>query len=181
MPLENEFLVGVAELGEVLDPVRGVVHRPVRPGVERGAGAGTFGSEHQAAPDNVIYRLAMHVAETDDDAIEDMRAAGGGLPSIGLSFSNRAIEQAAAESSYYGRDVEGQRARLQSRGEVVDRIDKGQILVGSPDTVLKQIVRIRNELGDGVLDLAVASQLGNKTAKAIELFGIKVLPRMHEL
>ena len=64
---------------------------------------------------------------------------------------------------------------------MVDRIDKGQILVGSPDTVLKQIVRIRNELGDGVLDLAVASQLGNKTAKAIELFGIKVLPRMHEL
>lgn len=132
-------------------------------------------------PDDVIYRLAMHVAETDDEAIEDMRAAAGGLPSIGLSFRNRAVEQAAADSGYYGRDIEGQRARLQSRGEVMDRIDKGQILVGSPDTVLKQIARIGNELGAGVLDLAVASQLGDKTAHAIELFGRKVLPRMHEL
>ena len=70
---------------------------------------------------------------------------------------------------------------LQSRGEVMDRIEKGQLLVGSPDTVLKQIVRIRDELGAGLLDLVVASQLGDKTAQGIELFGTKVLPRMQEL
>jgi alkanesulfonate monooxygenase SsuD/methylene tetrahydromethanopterin reductase-like flavin-dependent oxidoreductase (luciferase family) len=132
-------------------------------------------------PEQVIYRLAMHVAKTDDEAIEDMRVAAGGLPAIGLSFRNRAVEQAAKEAGYYGRDVEGQRGRLQSRGELMDRIDKGQLLVGSPDTVLKQIKRIRDELGAGVLDLAVASQLGDKTTEAIELFGTKVLPRMHEL
>jgi len=135
----------------------------------------------EPTPDDVIYRLAMHVAATDEEAIDDMREAAAGLPSIGLSFRNPAIEQAAAESGYYGRDLEGQRGRLQSRGAVMDRIDKGQILVGNPDTVLKQIKRIRDELGAGVLDLAVASQLGDKTTKAIELFGTKVLPRMHEL
>lgn len=135
----------------------------------------------EPTPDEIIYRLAMHVADTDDEAIEDMRIAAGGLPSIGLSFRNKAIEQAAAEGGYYGRDLEGQRARLQSRGQVLDRIEKGQILVGSPDTVLKQIARIRDILGAGVLDVVVASQLGDKTTRAIELFGTKVLPRMHNL
>lgn len=135
----------------------------------------------QPDPEQIIYRLAMHVAPTDEEAFEDMQAAAGGLPSIGLSFRNKAVEQAAAEGGYYGRDIEGQRARLQSRGAVVDRIEKGQILVGSPDTVLKQIKRIRDEIGCGVLDLAVASQLGDKVPRAIELFGRKVLPRMHEL
>jgi alkanesulfonate monooxygenase SsuD/methylene tetrahydromethanopterin reductase-like flavin-dependent oxidoreductase (luciferase family) len=135
----------------------------------------------EPGPEQVIYRLAMHVAETDEQAIEEMTAAGGGLPSLGLSFRNRAVEQAVAGSGYYGRDIETQRARLQSRGAVLERIEKGQIIVGSPETALKQIKRIRDELGAGILDLAVASQLGDKVMSAIELFGTKVLPRMHEL
>jgi alkanesulfonate monooxygenase SsuD/methylene tetrahydromethanopterin reductase-like flavin-dependent oxidoreductase (luciferase family) len=135
----------------------------------------------EPTPDDIIYRLAMHVADTDDEALDDMQAAAGGLPSLGLSFRNRAVEQAAAESGYYGRDIEGQRGRLQSRGAIADRIERGQLLVGSPDTVLKQIARIKEILGAGVLDLVVASQLGDKTARGIELFGTKVLPRMHNL
>ena len=135
----------------------------------------------EPAADQIIYRLAMHVAATDEEAIEDMQIAAGGLPSLGLSFRNKAVEQAAAEAGYYGRDVEGQRARLQSRGAIMDRIDRGQLLVGSPETVIKQIARIRDILGAGVLDLVVASQLGDKTMDAIEMFGRKVLPRMHEL
>jgi alkanesulfonate monooxygenase SsuD/methylene tetrahydromethanopterin reductase-like flavin-dependent oxidoreductase (luciferase family) len=135
----------------------------------------------EPTPDDVIYRLAMHVAETDDAAIEDMRAAAGGLPSIGLTFRNKAIEQAAADAGYYGRDIETQRGRLQSRGALMDRIERGQVLVGGPETVLKQIARIRDILGAGILDLVVASQLGDKTTRAIELFGTKVLPRMREL
>ena len=47
-------------------------------------------------PEQIIYRLAMHVAPTDEQAFEEMRTAGGGLPSVGLSFRNRAVEQAVA-------------------------------------------------------------------------------------
>ena len=36
-------------------------------------------------------------------------------------------------------------------GEVMERIEKGQILVGSPETVLEQIRRIRDMLGAGIL------------------------------
>lgn len=132
-------------------------------------------------PEQIIYRLAMHVADTDEQAIEDMREAGGGLPAVGLTMRNKAVEAEAARAGYYGRDAETQRGRLQSRGELMDRIDRGQLLVGTPETVLKQIRRVQDELGAGVLDLVVASQLGDKTMKSIELFGTKVLPRMHEL
>ena len=132
-------------------------------------------------PENIIYRLATHVAETDDEAIDELRSAGGGTPAVGLSFRNKAVEQAVAGSGYYGRDIETQRARLQSRGEIMDRIEKGQVLVGSPETVLKQIERVRDEIGCGILDITVASQLGDKANKSIELFGTKVLPRMHEM
>lgn len=138
-------------------------------------------NEWEPTADNIIYRLAMHVAPTDEQAIEEMRMAGGGLPSVGLSFRNRAVESAVATSGYYGRDIETQRARLQSRGELMDRIDRGQVLVGTPETVLGQIKRIREILGAGILDLVVASQLGDKATRAIELFGTKVLPRMQEL
>jgi alkanesulfonate monooxygenase SsuD/methylene tetrahydromethanopterin reductase-like flavin-dependent oxidoreductase (luciferase family) len=135
----------------------------------------------EPTPDQIIYRLATHVAETDEQAIEELTSAGGGTPSVGLSFRNRAVEREVAMSGYYGRDIETQRARLQSRGEVMSRIEKGQVLVGSPETVLKQIQRIRDAIGAGVIDVTVASQLGDKAMRSIELFGTKVLPRMREL
>jgi alkanesulfonate monooxygenase SsuD/methylene tetrahydromethanopterin reductase-like flavin-dependent oxidoreductase (luciferase family) len=132
-------------------------------------------------PENIIYRLGMHVAETDEEAIEDVVGAGGGQPSVGLSLTNKVLESVVAKSGYYGRDIETQRARLHSRGEIHDRIDKGQILVGSPDTVFKQAKRIRDVMGCGILDLSIAVQLGDKTMKSIEMFGTKVLPRLREL
>ena len=135
----------------------------------------------EPTPDNIIYRLATHVADTDEQAIEELSSASGGTPAVGLSFRNQAVERAVAGSGYYGRDIETQRGRLQSRGEVLSRIEKGQVLVGSPETVLKQIKRIRDAVGAGIIDVTVASQLGDKTLRSIELFGTKVLPRMREM
>lgn len=58
----------------------------------------------------MIYRLATHVVEFDEQAIEELTSVGGGSPSVGLSFRNRAVESAVAHSGYYGRDIEPQRA-----------------------------------------------------------------------
>lgn len=132
-------------------------------------------------PENIIYRLGMHIAETDEEAMEDLARAGGGQPAVGLSMRNKAVEKAVAGSGYYGRDIETQRARLMSRGELLSRIDKGQVIVGSAETAIKQIKRIRDELGAGILDLSLGAQMGDKTLRSIELFGTRVLPRMHEL
>jgi alkanesulfonate monooxygenase SsuD/methylene tetrahydromethanopterin reductase-like flavin-dependent oxidoreductase (luciferase family) len=63
---------------------------------------------------------------------------------------------------------------------LAERIELGQIVVGSPETALKQVRRIHDELGAGIIDLVVGVQLGDRTMRSIELFGSKVLPRMHE-
>ena len=132
-------------------------------------------------PDDTIYRMSFHVAETDEQAMDELVEVGLGA-SLGLSMANKAIESAVAGSGYYGRDIETQRARLQSRGEIGERIENGQLLAGSPETVLKQIVRVRDTIGAGMLDLTLgAATLGDRTLRSIEMFGEKVLPKMHAL
>jgi alkanesulfonate monooxygenase SsuD/methylene tetrahydromethanopterin reductase-like flavin-dependent oxidoreductase (luciferase family) len=134
----------------------------------------------EPTPDDVLYRLSIHVADTDQEALDDLLAAGAGERRGGLSTANRALDDAAANLGYYGRDVENQRGRLQIH-DFSERIGLGQLLVGSPATVLKQICTIRDALGCGILDLIFQPVGRDKTLKAIELFGTKVLPRMRDL
>src|SRR5579875_3161194 len=129
-----------------------------------------------ATPDDIIYRVGFHVADTDEEAFDDMSKAP---PRISLTVSNQTISKAMAQTAYYGRD-EGQVTRTATR-TLQDRIDAGQLLVGSPATIIRQIERIRKEIGAGILDCPLAAQLGDKTLRSIELFGSKVLPNVREL
>jgi alkanesulfonate monooxygenase SsuD/methylene tetrahydromethanopterin reductase-like flavin-dependent oxidoreductase (luciferase family) len=129
-------------------------------------------------PDDIIYRVAIHLADTDAEAREDIEAAGAGRTRVGVSTANVHLEAAVAKSGFYGIDVDGQRGRLMDRSELDQRIENGQILIGSPDTVLKQIKRIRDELGAGILDLTLIVQSGDKPQRTIELLGEKVLPEI---
>lgn len=131
----------------------------------------------EPSPDNVIYRAMFHVAETDEQAFADMSTLP---PRVNFADQNAAISEAVMDSGYYGTDLVGQRQR-NSRRELAERIELGQVIVGGPDTVLAQVRQIRDELGAGILDLVVGVQLGEKTMRSIELFGSKVLPRMREL
>jgi alkanesulfonate monooxygenase SsuD/methylene tetrahydromethanopterin reductase-like flavin-dependent oxidoreductase (luciferase family) len=131
-------------------------------------------------PDDVLYRLSIHVADTDQQAIDDLLAAGAAERRGGLSTANKALDEAAAQLGYYGRDVENQRGRLEIR-EFKERIELGQLLVGSPETVLQQICTIKESLGCGILDLIFQPVGRDKTLKAIELFGRDVLPRIRDL
>jgi alkanesulfonate monooxygenase SsuD/methylene tetrahydromethanopterin reductase-like flavin-dependent oxidoreductase (luciferase family) len=128
-------------------------------------------------PEDVIYRAAFHVAETDEQAFADMSTLP---PRISLTNQNVAISEAVIDSGYYGADVGDQRQRNRTR-ELTERIELGQVIVGGPETALAQVRRIRDELGAGILDLVVGVQLGERTLRSIELFGTKVLPRMREL
>ena len=137
-------------------------------------------------PDNIIYRLGFHVAETDDRAMEDLKAPTAIRRGTNISRANEAVEEAVANAGYYGADLEEQRNRSRNREQRTDeqirgRIGRGQLLTGSPDTVLEQIRNIREMLGAGVLDLTIAIQHGDATRRSIELFGTKVLPRMQAL
>jgi alkanesulfonate monooxygenase SsuD/methylene tetrahydromethanopterin reductase-like flavin-dependent oxidoreductase (luciferase family) len=130
----------------------------------------------EAKPDDIIYRVGFHVAETDEEAFDDMNRTA---PRVALTTANASINKAMTETAYYGRD-ESQATRTATR-TLQDRIDSGQILVGSPETIVRQIERIRKEIGAGILDCPLGAQLGDKTLRSIELFGTKVLPRIREL
>ena len=139
--------------------------------------AATVGWE--PTPDDIVYRLAIHVAETDDQALDDLRTQGPtSMPR--LSNTNRALATAVASSGYHGRDAETQQGRL-SNFSLEERIELGQILVGGPETVLRQIRSIHDELGAGILDMHFQNFGREQTLRAIELFGTKVLPRMHDM
>ncbi|HXM56566.1 MAG TPA: LLM class flavin-dependent oxidoreductase [Candidatus Dormibacteraeota bacterium] len=133
----------------------------------------------EPAPDDVLYRVTAHVAESDDEALEDLRGAGADTPRRGFSLSNRRLDDAAAGAGYYGRDAAAQRGRIEAQGRpMAERIEAGQLLAGGPDTVLAQARRIRDELGAGILELVFQPMGREKTLRAIELFGRSVLPSL---
>lgn len=132
--------------------------------------------------DDVVFRLGFHVADNDEDAMQDLlNAPGGGAARVGVSVSNKAVEEAVKDAGYYGRDVEGQRGRLFSRGQLEDRIESGQILVGGPDTVISQIKKLKATVGCGVMDLTIGGDLGERTKKSIRLMGETILPQIRDV
>src|SRR5262249_2121600 len=106
----------------------------------------------EPTPDHVLYRVGMHIADTDEEAMNDLVASGAGTRRASFARSNRVPDETAPQSGYYGRDPEGQRARLQTL-DLDQRIEEGQLLVGSPDKVVSQIKWIRDQMGAGILDL----------------------------
>jgi alkanesulfonate monooxygenase SsuD/methylene tetrahydromethanopterin reductase-like flavin-dependent oxidoreductase (luciferase family) len=56
--------------------------------------------------------------------------------------------------------------------------------IGSPDTIVEQVKRCRDEIGAGVIDLSLhppGSGDVDALMRALELFGKKVLPRIRDL
>ena len=132
----------------------------------------------EPTPDHVLYRVAAHVAETDEQAFEDLAALASSGAAAGFATSNKALDEAAAQAGYYGRDIRGQRARLAGGGPLHDRVELGMLLCGSPDSVVEQVERIRDEVGAGILDLVFPVPGREKALAAIELFGTRVRPRI---
>jgi alkanesulfonate monooxygenase SsuD/methylene tetrahydromethanopterin reductase-like flavin-dependent oxidoreductase (luciferase family) len=133
----------------------------------------------EPTPDNVLYRLVAHVAETDEQALADL-AAPSLAPAVRLFGANPALEAAVAEAGYHGRDEDSQIRRQQGHS-LQERIELGQLLAGSPESVLQQIRTIQEAIDPGTLDISFQPVGREKSLRAIELFGTKVLPRMHEL
>lgn len=135
----------------------------------------------QPQADDVLYRLSFHVADSDAQARTDL-ADSALRPQRGSPVkANRLLEAAVATTGYYGESALDQRARVLDNFDLDQRIEAGQILIGSPDTVVKQIERIAVRLRPGVLDVVSAFQLGERTMKSIRLFGEKVLPLIRHL
>jgi alkanesulfonate monooxygenase SsuD/methylene tetrahydromethanopterin reductase-like flavin-dependent oxidoreductase (luciferase family) len=126
--------------------------------------------------EHVLYRVPVHLARTDAEAYDtlDPEAFIVGQPAAGVG---QALGQ-----SHYRADAAGRRSAStpKSRTDVQARIERGQLLVGSPETVLRQIERIGDRLDPGVLDLHFPDLDREAILRALELFGTRVLPRLHD-
>ena len=136
------------------------------------------------APDQLLYRIAVHVADSDVQARSDwapLASAHGHAGGLRLSTANPAADEVATRAGYYGRDTARQRSRLHAGGDIEERIETAQLLLGSPDTVVDQVGRLRRELGAGIVELAFIAPGAEEVRRSLELFGTQVLPRMREL
>jgi alkanesulfonate monooxygenase SsuD/methylene tetrahydromethanopterin reductase-like flavin-dependent oxidoreductase (luciferase family) len=124
------------------------------------------------APDQIIYRANMLLADTDDEARAALAARSNQAPFVMRAGVREAL------------------GKLDSRniaGEARAPITIGALpttFVGSPDTVVEQVRRCREVVGAGVLDLSLhppgASDL-EPLMRSLDLFAAKVLPRIRDI
>jgi len=131
-------------------------------------------------PENVLYRLGFHVADSDEQAAADFEASHARRQRGSPILANQALEATIAGTGYYGADRERQSGRVRSHFDVQDRIELGQIMLGSPATVLAQAERIRRGIGAGIFDVIPAFELGDRTLHSLELFATNVLPKLRD-
>ena len=119
-----------------------------------------------------MYRANMLVADTDEEAHAMLARQPTRAP---FSLSAGVAE---AITTLDARNVAGE-ARPASVNRALPTT-----FIGSPDTVVEQVRRCRDEVGCGVLDLSLhppGSRDVDALMRALELFGQKVLPRLRDL
>jgi alkanesulfonate monooxygenase SsuD/methylene tetrahydromethanopterin reductase-like flavin-dependent oxidoreductase (luciferase family) len=125
-------------------------------------------------PEHIIYRGNMLLADTDAAAQEalQLRQQHPEVP-----FPMRpAVRDALAKLD--SRNIAGVPRPAFRDGALPTNF------VGSPETVVKQVQRCRDEVGAGVIDLAFQSAAPDDpqgAIRALELFGKEVLPRIREI
>ncbi len=128
-------------------------------------------------PEQVLYRISIHIGRTDSEAIDslDPEAFIVGQPTANVSQALRQSSYGAGRTNVRPAGIPSARSDLQAR------IDNGQLLVGSPDSVLKQIERVQCTLQPGILDLNFPDLDRDAILRALELFGTRVLPHVHAM
>jgi alkanesulfonate monooxygenase SsuD/methylene tetrahydromethanopterin reductase-like flavin-dependent oxidoreductase (luciferase family) len=125
----------------------------------------------QPAPEQIVYRANMLVAETDEKAHALLAQQSKQAP-----FAMRqGVRDAIGKLD--SRNIAGE-----ARAPVMGALPT--TFIGSPDTVVEQVRRCREEVGAGVLDLSLhppGSGDVDALTRALDLFGTSVLPRIRNV
>jgi alkanesulfonate monooxygenase SsuD/methylene tetrahydromethanopterin reductase-like flavin-dependent oxidoreductase (luciferase family) len=126
--------------------------------------------------DNLLYRCWIHVAETDEQAAEEVRGCyWRRAQTSATAFKLQAGVLDALARSQPGKSG-GSAVAAQNRAPVVQ-------LCGSPATVLGQLRALHATTGVGVVDITFQG-LGlphDMVMHSLELFGTQVLPHIRDL
>jgi len=138
----------------------------------------------EPTPDQIIYQLPVHVGETDEAAFEAVRPSfAHGMVLNGLVTANRLV----SSSGFFGAGDQKLVQRFHNLAaddphSVEEAIERGTMLVGGPDTVARQVKRLRAEIGCGVLNLIFdRSGPPQQKRRSIELFATEVMPQVRAL
>lgn len=132
----------------------------------------------EPTPDNILFRSHGCVAETDAEAYEVAQCFIDRTP-----HATQGAAQAIVDSGYFGQDIATQSTRSARPLSVDKRIEDGYLFCGSPETVFRQLCRMRDEIGAGILELSFqTNRLPPALAlRSLRLFGEEVLPRLQAL
>ncbi len=130
-------------------------------------------------PEQIIYQLPVHVAETDQEAFANVRPGiEAGLHGGGLANANRLV----ASAGFFGARDANLTERFKNIATDAPKtlegaIEMGTIICGAPATVAAQVKRLREEIGCGVLNLIFERYSpAARKRRSIELFAKEVMP-----
>ena len=126
----------------------------------------------QPAPEQIVYRANMLLADTDEEAQELLQRQPAQPPFVLRAGVRDAL------MTLDSRNVAGE-----ARAPNVNRVLPTTFL-GSPDTVVEQVRRCHDQAGVGVLDLSLVppgSSDPELLMRSLELFGKKVLPSIRDI
>ena len=127
----------------------------------------------QPAPEQIIYRANILLATSDEEAQDLMQARRAPVDSFPL---RPAIRDSLLQLD---RNLAGERRPAMLGGVLPINF------IGGPDTIIEQIKQCRDQVGAGVIDLMFQTPGSSDPVDALmqrlELFGEKILPRIHDI
>ncbi len=136
---------------------------------------------------HLLVGMHAHVARTDAEARATLGAAEDYFYRVLSSASQHANELVVHGSRYYSTEAARQR-RMTNRAAhrhltIDDRIERGTVLCGSPDTVVRQVQQAVKELGVGIIQTGfkIGALPNDKVVESMHLFSREVLPHVRDL
>ncbi|UIK07936.1 LLM class flavin-dependent oxidoreductase [Neorhizobium galegae] len=138
----------------------------------------------EPTPDDILVGQQICIADTDEEARHHMAAAQTYFHQTLMRPQRSAQQLVLGQSRYYteadaGENFQKRLATLRGR-TVEEQIEAGSIICGSPQSVIRQIKRLRQELDCGLLNLTVkvGNMPGSVVRRGMELFRDRVAPEV---
>lgn len=138
----------------------------------------------EPTPDDILVGQQICIADTDEEARHHMAAAQTYFHQTLMRPQRSAQQLVLGQSRYYteadaGENFQKRLATLRGR-TVEEQIEAGSIICGSPQSVIKQIKRLRQELDCGLLNLTikVGNMPGSVVRRGMELFRDRIAPEV---
>ncbi|NQE63622.1 LLM class flavin-dependent oxidoreductase [Caulobacter sp. RHG1] len=141
----------------------------------------------EATDDHVMMGASTCICETDEEAHEVFAQAldyfHGTLMKPTLDALKLVLQAGYFSAQKAGASYDNRLDKVTAKKTVQEMIDAGSIICGSPESVVKQIKRFRDELGAGRLNMSM--QIGDLpipvVRKGMDLFRDRVLPQVRDL